>query len=78
MNDVVQSWSGPNKPVDMVMAAHVLYYMSHPEEIVKQMLQWLRPGGLLIIMQVGENITSKIGIEMFIFLLFMIIITHIN
>ena len=73
MNDVVQSWSGPDKPVDMVMAAHVLFYMSHPEKIVKKMLQWLRPGGLLIIIHIGDNITAKLGIVFF--LVFMIIFT---
>ena len=61
VNSTMESWSGPDIPVDMIIASHVLYYVNKPRDTISQLLEWLRPGGLLIIILGDDYSVSKVG-----------------
>lgn len=44
---IAKKYSGPTKPVDLVVVSHCLYYMDPAEvrDLVKSCKRWLRPGG---------------------------------
>ena len=46
----IETYPGPSQPVDFVLMSHVCYYFrdSFPVQI-KRALQWLRPGGRLVL-----------------------------
>ena len=48
--DSVETYSGPSSPVDVVLMVHVCYYFRETFSTqIKRALQWLRPGGHLIL-----------------------------
>ena len=48
--DLIETYPGPPEPVDVILMVHVCYYFrdSFPVQI-KRALQWLRPGGHLVL-----------------------------
>ena len=69
VNTNLESWSGPDTPVDMIMASQMLYYVNKPRDAITRLLEWLRPGGLLVIILGDENSFSDVGQFSFNFLL---------
>ena len=62
MNEGIPGWKGPERPVDVVLVMHVLYYIPDRMAAVRQFYSWLRPGGTLLIFQsYKDNIFLKIG-----------------
>ena len=49
MNDSVEGWKGPEKPVDLILASHVFYYIEDKVAAAKKLYTWLKPGGSIII-----------------------------
>ena len=49
MNESVEEWKGPEKPVDLILASHVFYHVTNKLAAAKKLCTWIKPGGSLII-----------------------------
>ena len=46
----MESYPGPQKEVDLILMSQVCYFLQDSFEVqIKRALQWLRPGGQLIL-----------------------------
>ena len=52
---MVESYKGPDSPVDFILLGNVLMYVPDKEHEVSRCLQWLKPGGHLLI--IGRKCT---------------------
>ena len=50
-----ESYKGPDNPVDLIILGNVLMYVPDKEQEVTRCLQWLKPGGHLLI--IGRKCT---------------------
>ena len=49
-NEVLQRYKGPDTPVDLILLANMMIYIADSAEYqVTRCLQWLKPGGHLLI-----------------------------
>ena len=65
-----ESYKGPDNPVDLIILGNVLMYVPDKEQEVTRCLQWLKPGGHLLI--IGRKCTRAdllLSISFLIFLL---------
>ena len=62
MNDSVEGWKGPEKPVDLILASHVFYYIKDKVAAARKLYTWIKPGGSIIITLANDRgVYSKIG-----------------
>ena len=62
MNDSVEGWKGPEKPVDLILASHVFYHVEDKAAAARKLYTWLKPGGsIIIILDDDYGAYSKIG-----------------
>ena len=55
----------PAQPVDVVIATHVLEHVDHPVEVMKQVRQWLKPGGRVFVsIPHSGSLHRRIGVKM--------------
>jgi 2-polyprenyl-3-methyl-5-hydroxy-6-metoxy-1,4-benzoquinol methylase len=59
--DLVESWSGPDELMDVILLVEVLYHIPDPKILFARCRQWLSPGGVMIIGHGGEDIFFKVG-----------------
>jgi len=64
----IQSWKGPDDPVDLVLMMNVLYYVSRSERnelFQKVQEQWLNAGGFAIVVYASHTECRGNGCEIF-------------
>ena len=55
MDAAIPNWIGPAEQVDLLWVFHVSYYIEEPGKSFKHMMEWLKPGGKLIIAHTSED-----------------------
>ena len=62
MNESIEGWPGPEKPVDVILASHVFYHIEDKVSAVRKLCTWIKPGGSLIIILGHEHAAyTKLG-----------------
>ena len=62
MNESIEGWTGPEKPVDVILASHVFYHIQDKVTAVRKLCTWIKPGGSIIIILGHEHAAyTKLG-----------------
>ena len=74
-NTIFESYKGPDSPVDLIILGNVLMYVCDKDQEVTRCLQWLKPGGHLLI--IGRKCTRAdllLSIFLFYFFFFLVFV----
>src|SRR5262249_36197925 len=57
--DVTQMQTVPGAPFDLVFARLLLFHITKPEDVLRRLWSWTRPGGVLLIMDYDTTTTRS-------------------
>lgn len=55
----IEQTNFPDESLGLITAVHSLYTLTNPESILRKMYDWLEPGGLLYVVDIGRTINTN-------------------